>query len=171
MAGRSIFHSLSCRCYLRLRLFFLKNISMRFGLVQMALDVHAVLGREFAPAGEYLSFAWPKERHQRKGHPHCLRPSLALREPAVRALGGVWLNSLRSNNASPDPPKAVLLGAYRGGSRGSGSVALCAPSRLGREPGGPAQLPAGDANGVPNLPKKLQAKSASGADRTCASSY
>jgi hypothetical protein len=26
------------------------------------------------------------------------------------AWGGVWLNSLRSNNASPDPPTAALLG-------------------------------------------------------------
>jgi len=35
-------------------------------------------------------------------------------QPAVLAFCGVWLNSANaSNNASPDPQKAALLGAYR----------------------------------------------------------
>ena len=38
-------------------------------------------------------------------------------------------------DASPDPPKAVLLGAHRWGPRGAGSGARSAPSRLAREPG------------------------------------
>ena len=38
------------------------------------LDSIGILGRDMRPAAQYLSFAWPKERHQRKGHPNCLRP-------------------------------------------------------------------------------------------------
>jgi hypothetical protein len=58
------------------------------------------------PAAEVLSFASPKESTQRKGEPE----TVPCGYPALLASGGVWLNSLRSNNASPDPPTAALLG-------------------------------------------------------------
>jgi len=88
-----------------------------------------------APGGAVTFLLRKRKVTKRKAPPlpasHCYRTG----KPAVLASGGVWLNSLRSNNASPYPPEAVLLGASRGGPRGSGSVARSATSRLGREPG------------------------------------
>ncbi|BDT68486.1 hypothetical protein os1_26690 [Comamonadaceae bacterium OS-1] len=88
-----------------------------------------------APGGAVTFFCVAKRKSPKKRPPPLPASSAALRKPAVLASDGVWLNSLRSNNASPFPPEAVLLGASRGGPRGAGSVALCATSRLGREPG------------------------------------
>jgi hypothetical protein len=68
-----------------------------------------------APGGAVSFLCVAKEKTPKERPPPLPAPSAALREPAVRALDGVWLNSLRSNNASPFPPKAVLLGASRGG--------------------------------------------------------
>ena len=65
-----------------------------------------------APAGDSLSFASPKESKQRKGDPQSGSPS---GQPAVLEASGVWLNSLRSNNASPDPLPSALLGPARTG--------------------------------------------------------
>ena len=94
-------------------------------------------GRDVRPAAQSLFFAWPKKRNQKKGHPNCLRPPLALREPAVLAQRGHAANSLRSNMRPADPRWAALLGAYRWGPRGAGSARLRRASRLGRELGGP----------------------------------
>jgi hypothetical protein len=58
------------------------------------------------PAAEFISFASPKETNQRKGEPE----PVPCGSPALLAVCGVWLNSLRSNNASPDPPTTALLG-------------------------------------------------------------
>jgi hypothetical protein len=70
------------------------------------------------PAAEVLSFASPKESTQRKGEPE----TVPCGYPALLASDGVWLNSLRSNNASPDPPAAALLGTVSmAGERGSGN--------------------------------------------------
>ena len=65
-----------------------------------------------APAGDSLSFASPKESKQRKGDPQSGSPS---GQPAVLEASGVWLNSLRSDNASPDPLTSALLGPARTG--------------------------------------------------------
>ena len=75
-------------------------------------------GRVFAPAGDLLSFASPKESKQRKGDPTVCVPALRFGQPAVLASSGVSLElaALRfaQTIASPDPLAAVLLGAYRG---------------------------------------------------------
>ena len=69
-----------------------------------------------APAGDLLSFASPKESKQRKGDPTVCVPALRFGQPAVLGPAGVSLNSLRSNNAIPDPSGPPLLGAStRGG--------------------------------------------------------
>ena len=55
---------------------------------------------------------------QRKGDPGVCVPPLRYGQPAVLGSGGVSLNSLRSDNASPYPPEPPLLGAYtRGGDK------------------------------------------------------
>jgi hypothetical protein len=55
---------------------------------------------------------------KRKGDPGCCVPSLRYGQPAVLGPAGVSLNSLRSNNAIPDPSGPALLGAStRGGDR------------------------------------------------------
>ncbi len=86
-----------------------------------------------APGGAVTFFCLAKRKSPKK-RPPPLPASQRYRtgKPAVLASGGVWLNSLRSDNASPDPPEAALLGASRGGPRGAGSGAHSAPSRLGR---------------------------------------
>ncbi len=65
-----------------------------------------------APAGDLLFFASPKKRKQKKGDPQSGSPS---GQPAVLEASGVWLNSLRSNNASPHPLASALLGPARTG--------------------------------------------------------
>ena len=60
-----------------------------------------------APAGDSLFFA-----SQKKGDPQSGSPS---GQPAVLKASGVWLNSLRSDNASPDPLPSALLGPARTG--------------------------------------------------------
>jgi len=52
------------------------------------------VGREFAPAGESLSFASPKESNQRKGDPAVCVPSLRYGQPAVLGESGGPQNSL-----------------------------------------------------------------------------
>jgi hypothetical protein len=47
------------------------------------------------PAAQWLSFASPKESHQRKGDPTRCVPSLRCGQPAVLGFGGVSLNSRR----------------------------------------------------------------------------
>ena len=60
----------------------------------------------------HLFFASPKKSKQKKGDPQSGSPS---GQPAVLEASGVWLNSLRSNNASPDPLASALLGPARTG--------------------------------------------------------
>jgi hypothetical protein len=52
------------------------------------------VGREFAPAGESLSFASPKESNQRKGDPTVCVPPLRCGQPAVLGESGGPQNSL-----------------------------------------------------------------------------
>ena len=72
-----------------------------------------------APAGDSLFFASPKKSKQKKGDPQSGSPS---GQPAVLEASGVWLNSLRSNNASPDPLPSALLGPARTGWRQSPNI-------------------------------------------------
>src|SRR5688572_23698795 len=67
------------------------------------------------PAGDSLFFASPKKSKQKKGDPTGCVPSLRYGQPAVLGPDGVSLNSLRSNNAIPDPSGPPLLGASRRG--------------------------------------------------------
>jgi hypothetical protein len=53
------------------------------------------VGRDFAPAGESLSFASPKESNQRKGDPTVCVPPLRYGQPAVLGESGGPQNSLR----------------------------------------------------------------------------
>jgi hypothetical protein len=63
--------------------------------------------------GEYLFFAYPKKRYQKKGYPTC--PPFGL--PAMLECVGGMLNSLRSDKRIPkSPTHPVLLGEpERGG--------------------------------------------------------
>src|SRR6478752_3852806 len=70
-------------------------------------------GPGLAPAGDFLFFASPKKRKQKKGDPAVGVPSLRYGQPAVLAFRGVRANSLRSNTRGPDPRKALLLGTLR----------------------------------------------------------
>ena len=71
------------------------------------------------PGGNSLFFCFAKRKvSKRKGDPGVCVPSLRYGQPAVLGPAGVWLNSLRSDNASPDPSGPPLLGAYtRGGGK------------------------------------------------------
>jgi hypothetical protein len=53
------------------------------------------VGRDFAPAGESLSFVSPKESNQRKGDPTVCVPPLRYGQPAVLGESGGPQNSLR----------------------------------------------------------------------------
>jgi len=76
-----------------------------------------------SPAGEFLSFAWPKERNQRKGHPWCvgLRLPCDARRPR-RDWNSPWRaaqNAAHCGARTPSPffPRPVaLLGDTQGGS-------------------------------------------------------
>ena len=68
------------------------------------------------PGGNSLFFCFAKRKvSKRKGDPTCCVPSLRYGQPAVLGPDGVSLNSLRSNNAIPDPSGPALLGASRRG--------------------------------------------------------
>ena len=91
--------------------------------------------RVFAPAGDSLSFASPKESKQRKGDPTVCVPALRFGQPAVLASSGVSLElaALRfaQTIASPDPLAAALLGAYRGDGEPNIQTATRAIASLG----------------------------------------
>ena len=91
--------------------------------------------RVFAPAGDSLSFASPKESKQRKGDPTVCVPALRFGQPAVLASSGVSLElaTLRfaQTIASPDPLAAALLGAYRGDGEPNIQTATRAIASLG----------------------------------------
>ena len=68
----------------------------------------------FSPAGELLSFAWPKESNQRKGHPWCvgLRLPCDARQPG-RCGNSPW-RAQTPRTSFPRP--AALLGDTQGAS-------------------------------------------------------
>ena len=85
-----------------------------FGVTTGRGDGGAV-GREFAPAGDLLSFAPPKESRQRKGGPTGRVPSLCFGQPAMLVRGAALPNSLcslrsrRSNSGSESVHEARML--------------------------------------------------------------
>jgi hypothetical protein len=85
--------------------------------------------RDSARRPTHLFFASPKKSKQKKGDPQSGSPS---GQPAVLKASGVWLNSLRSNNASPDPLPSALLGPARtgGGHSPDTQAHKCAPWRV-----------------------------------------
>ena len=81
---------------------------------ESALFLEERLRLRFSPVGELLSFAWPKESNQRKGHPCCV----GLRLPCVARRPGRRGNSpwrAQTPRAS-FPLTAALLGDTQGAS-------------------------------------------------------
>ncbi len=69
-------------------------LSRSAALCSCAASPAGAVGREFAPAGESLSFVSPKESNQRKGDPTVCVPSLRYGQPAVLGESGGPQNSL-----------------------------------------------------------------------------
>ena len=90
------------------------------GFVQVLLLAH-LRGLRFSPAGEILSFAWPKESIQRKGHPWCvgLRLPCDARQPG-RGRNSPWQGTQNvpccgAQTPGPSCPRpAALLGDTQG---------------------------------------------------------
>jgi len=84
----------------------------------LLLPLLRLAGRVSPRRATYFLLLRQKRSRQRKGDPGCRVPPLRCGQPAVLGSGGVSLNSLRSDNAIPDPPEPALLGAStRGGDR------------------------------------------------------
>jgi len=92
------------------------------------------VGREFAPAGESLSFASPKESNQRKGDPTVCVPSLRYGQPAVLGYGGGPQNSLHFVPLRQLRPLSRLRlrssAQPEGGGRAFASLGLAYPTGL-----------------------------------------
>ncbi len=84
------------------------------------------VGREFAPAGESLSFASPKESNQRKGDPAVCVPPLRYGQPAVLGYGGGPQNSLHCVPLRQLRPLSRLRLRSSAQPEGSGSGHRCA---------------------------------------------
>jgi hypothetical protein len=89
---------------------------LRLSSVRRERSLQRAAGRGL-PGGNSLFFCFAKRKvSKRKGDPGCCVPPLRYGQPAVLGPAGVSLNSLRSNNAIPDPSGPALLGAStRGG--------------------------------------------------------
>jgi len=72
----------------------LSFLSRSAALCSCAASPAGAVGREFAPAGESLSFVSPKESNQRKGDPTVCVPPLRYGQPAVLGESGGPQNSL-----------------------------------------------------------------------------
>jgi len=72
----------------------LSFLSRSAALCSCAASPAGAVGREFAPAGESLSFVSPKESNQRKGDPTVCDPALRYGQPAVLGESGGPQNSL-----------------------------------------------------------------------------
>ena len=81
------------------------SVLSRFILAGDLLVFMCAAGRDVRPAAQLLSFAWPKESNQRKGHPHSPRPLRGNLRYVL--LAGERSNSLRSDNRAPDPAKST----------------------------------------------------------------
>ncbi len=83
-----------------------------------------------APAGEALVLCFAKEKYPKERRAEVVVPALRYGHTALLGLSGVWLNSLRSNNASPYPLSPPLLADATRRGIGSGH-----PARLRRAAG------------------------------------
>jgi hypothetical protein len=111
-----------------------KVLSVGGELVEASLSYRrgAGLGSGAGVAGgNSLFFASPKKSKQKKGDPGSCVPTLRYGQPAVLGPGGVSLNSLRSNNAIPDPPEPALLGASTRANRERGRGLIPTGTRHG----------------------------------------
>jgi len=92
------------------------------------------VGREFAPAGESLSFVSPKESNQRKGDPAVCVPPLRCGQPAVLGYGGGPQNSLHFVPLRQLRPLSRLRlrssAQPEGGARAFASLGLAYPTGL-----------------------------------------
>jgi hypothetical protein len=88
------------------------------------------VGRDFAPAGESLSFASPKESDQRKGDPTVCVPPLRYGQPAVLGYGGGPQNSLHFVALRQLRPLSRLRLRSSAQPEGSGSGHRCARPRM-----------------------------------------
>jgi hypothetical protein len=68
-------------------------------------------------------FCFAKRKSPKKRRPAVWVPTLRYGQPAVLEPSGVRLNSLRSDNAGPDPLVSALLGPARTGQSGTGAEA------------------------------------------------
>ena len=66
-------------------------------------------------------FCFAKRKSPKKRRPAVWVPALRYGQPAVLEPSGVRLNSLRSDNAGPDPLVSALLGPARTGQSGAGT--------------------------------------------------
>ena len=66
-------------------------------------------------------FCFAKRKSPKKRRPAVWVPTLRFGQPAVLEPSGVSLNSLRSDNAIPDPLVSALLGPARTGQSGAGT--------------------------------------------------
>ena len=87
---------------------FTVGVDQGAGSGAIAWPVTARASRDSPRRATHLFFASPKKSKQRKGEPTVL--AACRRFPALLGARGVWLNSLRSDNASPDPLAPALLG-------------------------------------------------------------
>ncbi len=89
-----------------------------------------------APGGAVPFFCMAKRKAPKKRPPQLSAPSAGATGTCGARFGrGLAKLACAQTDASPDPPKAVLLGAYRWGPRGAGSARLRRASRLRRELG------------------------------------
>ncbi len=96
----------------------------------------SIPGRVVRPAAQSLVLLRKRKVTKRKA-PQLSAPSaFATGTCGARFVRGLAKLACGSNNASPDPPKAVLLGAHRWGPRGAGSARLRRASRRSRAGGG-----------------------------------
>jgi hypothetical protein len=111
--------------------FLSRSAALCFGAASLA----GAVGREFAPAGESLSFASPKESNQRKGDPAVCVPPLRYGQPAVLGYGGGPQNSLRCAPLRQLRPLSRLRLRSSAQPEGSGSGHRCARPQ---KPNGPS---------------------------------
>jgi hypothetical protein len=93
------------------------------------------VGRDFAPAGESLSFVSPKESNQRKGDPTVCVPPLRYGQPAVLGESGGPQNSLRCAPLRQLRPLSRFPLRSSAQPEGRGSGHRCARPRI---PNGPS---------------------------------
>ncbi len=109
-------------------------LSRSAALCSCAASPAGAVGREFAPAGESLSFVSPKESNQRKGDPTVCVPSLRYGQPAVLGESGGPQNSLRCAPLRQLRPLSRFPLRSSAQPEGSGSGHRCARPSMPNRP-------------------------------------